>query len=310
MANNNAEALSKKKKIKETRGDTILNVITSIILIFVIVVVGYPVIYVISCSFSASSALEAGRVILWPVEPSLEAYDFVMQYKQVWVGFRNSVLYTVCDVFLQMTMTVLVAYPLSRRNFQGRAFYTMAFYMTTRVSAGLIPVFILKCDLGLFNNVWAVILSGSVSVSHILILRTAFTSSIPGELFDSAMIDGANHFQCMIKIAVPLAKATMSVLILYCIVGQWNEYFTSMIYLRDNRLYPLQLVLRPIMTAASSIGTMDVGEMSAASQNQAKNGLENVRYALIVISTVPVLVAYFVVQKYFKGGVMMGSVKG
>lgn len=310
MANNNAEALSKKKKIKETRGDTILNVITSAILIFVIIVVGYPVIYVISCSFSASSALEAGRVILWPVEPSLEAYDFVMQYKQVWVGFRNSVLYTVCDVFLQMTMTILVAYPLSRRNFQGRAVYTMIFYMTTRVSAGLIPQFILKSDMGLFNNVWAVILSGSVSVSHILILRTAFTTSIPGELFDSAMIDGANHFQCMIKIAVPLAKATMSVLILYCIVGQWNEYFTSMIYLRDNRLYPLQLVLRPIMTAASSIGTMDVGEMSSASQEQAKNGLENVRYALIVISTVPVLCAYFVVQKYFKGGVMMGSVKG
>ena len=310
MANNNAEALSKKKKIKETRGDTILNVITSAILIFVIIVVGYPVIYVISCSFSASSALEAGRVILWPVEPSLEAYDFVMQYKQVWVGFRNSVLYTISDVFLQMTMTILVAYPLSRRNFQGRAVYTMIFYLTTRVSAGLIPQFILKCDMGLFNNVWAVILSGSVSVSHILILRTAFTTSIPGELFDSAMIDGANHFQCMIKIAVPLAKATMSVLTLYCIVGQWNEYFTSMIYLRDNRLYPLQLVLRPIMTAASSIGTMDVGEMSSASQEQAKNGLENVRYALIVISTVPVLCAYFVVQKYFKGGVMMGSVKG
>ena len=299
-----------KKKIKESTGDIILNVITAIILVFVIIVVGYPVLYVISCSFSSSSALEAGRVILWPVEPTLEAYRFVMQYKQVWVGFRNSVFYTVCDVFLQMTMTLLVAYPLSRQSFQGRGVYTMVFYMSTRISAGMIPGFILKCDLGLFDNIWAVLISGSVSVSHILIMRTAIKSNIPNELFDSAMIDGANHFQCLFKLAIPLTKATMSVLILYCIVGQWNEYFTSMLYLRRKELYPLQLVLRPIMTAASTIGTMDVGEMNATAQKQAKEGLENVRYALILISTVPVLLAYFVVQKYFKGGVMMGSVKG
>ncbi len=298
------------KKIKDTTGDTILNVITSAILIAVIIVVGYPVIYVISCSFSSSSALEAGRVVLWPVDPSIEAYRFVMQYKQVWVGFRNSIFYTVCDVFLQMTMTLLVAYPLSRPNFQGRGIYTMIFYMSTRVSAGMIPGFILKCDLGLFDNIWAVIISGSVSVSHILIMRTAIKSNIPGELFDSAMIDGASHFQCLIKLVVPLAKATMSVLILYCIVGQWNEYFTSMLYLRRKELYPLQLVLRPIMTAASTIGTMEVGDMNATAQKQASEGLENVRYALILISTVPVLLAYFVVQKYFKGGVMVGSVKG
>ena len=305
-----ANALLKRKKIKESTGDTILDIFTAVILFAVIIIVGYPVLYVISCSFSSSSALEAGSVILWPVSPTLEAYKFVMQYQQVWVGFRNSVLYTICDVFLQMTMTLLVAYPLSRQNFQGRAVYTMIFYMSTRVSAGMIPGFILKCDLGLFNNVWAVIISGSVSVGHILIMRTAIKSNIPGELFDSAMIDGANHFQCLVKLAIPLTKATMSVLILYCIVGQWNEYFTSMLYLRDNRLYPLQLVLRPIMTAASTIGTMDVGDMSATAQKQAREGLENVRYALIIISTVPVLLAYFVVQKYFKGGVMMGSVKG
>ena len=299
-----------KNKIQETTGDKILNIITAIILFAVIIIVGYPVIYVISCSFSSSSALEAGRVVLWPVNPTLKAYDFVMQYKQVWVGFRNSVLYTTWEVFFHMTITLLVAYPLSRPNFQGRGFYTMLFYMSTRISAGMIPGFILKCNLGLFNNVWAVMISGALSISHILILRTAIKSNIPGELFDAAMIDGANHFQCMVKLAVPLTKATLSVLILYTIVGQWNEYFTSMLYLRDKELYPLQLVLRPIMTAASTIGTMDVGEMSALAQQQAREGLENVRYALIIISTVPVLVAYFVVQKYFKGGVMMGSVKG
>ena len=303
-------------KINESAGDKILNTITNIILVLLILIVGYPILYVISCSFTKTDALSAGLVVLWPVDVngnfsiSLEAYDFVLKYKAVWTGFRNSVFYTVCDVFLQMTMTILVAYPLSRRSFQGRSIYTMIFYMSTRVSAGLIPGFILKCDLGLFDNIWAVLISGSVSVSHILILRTCFQTAIPGELFDSAMIDGANHFTCVTKIALPLAKATLSVLILYCIVGQWNEYFTSMLYLRDQKLYPLQLVLRPIMQAATAMGQMDTADMNAAAREQANSGLENVRYALIVISSAPVIAAYFVVQKYFKGGVMMGSVKG
>ena len=307
-------------KIHDSFGDKLLNLdrnfITGTILVLIILIVGYPILYVISCSFTSTEALSAGLVVLWPVDTqgkfaiSLEAYDFVMQYKAVWTGFRNSIFYTVCDVLLQMTMTILVAYPLSRRSFQGRSIYTMIFYMSTRISAGLIPSFILKCDLGLFDNIWAVLISGSVSVSHILILRTCFQTAIPGELFDSAMIDGANHFRCVTKIALPLAKATLSVLVLYCIVGQWNEYFTSMLYLRDANLYPLQLVLRPLMQAATAVGQMDTANMTAAAQAQAQSGLENVRYALIVISSAPVIAAYFVVQKYFKGGMMVGSVKG
>ena len=297
-------------KLRESTGDAILNVLTGVVLVLLILVVGYPCIYVISCSFSDPAALQAGKVVLWPVDPCLNAYEFVMQYKQVWAGFRNSIFYTVCDVFLQMTMTIMVAYPLSRRNYQGRGFITFIFYMSTRIGAGMIPGFILKCNLGLFDNIWAVLISGSISVSHILILRTAFQTGIPGDLFDAAMIDGANHFQSVFKIALPLAKATLSVLILYCIVGQWNEYFTSMLYLRDENLYPLQLVLRPIMTAANASSAMDVSQMTSASQEMAEKGLDNVRYALIVISSTPPVLAYFVVQKYFKGGVMMGSVKG
>lgn len=300
----------KNTKIHDTLGDRILNWITGIVLVVITIVVGYPIIYVISCSFSSSAALESGLVILWPVDFTMRAYEFVMAYKQVWVGFRNSIFYTICDVFMQMTMTICVAYPISRRYFGPRKFYTMLFYMSTRISAGLIPTFILKCNLGLFDNIWAVLLAGSIGISHILILRTAINSSIPGDLFDAAMIDGANHFQSIFNIVLPLTKATLSVLILYCIVGQWNEYFTSMIYLRDTRLYPLQLVLRPIMTAATAAGQMDVSSMNAAYVDQANQGLENVRYALIIISSAPVIIAYFIVQKYFKGGVMMGSVKG
>lgn len=295
-------------KIRESRGDGVLNLITGTLLLLVILIVGYPCVYVISCSFSNPTALQAGRVVLWPVEPCVDAYEFVLQYKQVWIGFRNSIFYTVCAVFLQMTMIILTAYPLSRRYYQGRSFITFVFYIATRFSAGIIPLFILKSKLGLYDNIWAIIFSGTLDVSHILILRTAFQTGIPNDLFDAAMIDGANHFQSLVKIALPLAKATLSVLILYIIVGQWNEYFNSMIYLQNPNLYSLQLVLRPIMTAASA-ASGQFGSSSAA-QQMANGGLDHVRYALIVISSAPPIAAYFVVQKYFKGGVMMGSVKG
>lgn len=296
-------------KIKESLGDRVLNFVIGIVLVLVTLIVGYPLVYVISCSFSSSAALEVGSVILWPVDFTLRAYEFVLAYKQVWVGFRNSVMYVVLDVAWSMTTTILMAYPLSRAYLQGRKFYTMFFYMTTRFGAGLIPLFILKCDMGLYDNILAVLVTGGLAITNMLILRTAINSSIPGELHDAVMIDGANHFQTVFRLVLPLTKATLSVLVLYAIVGQWNEYFNSMIYLQNNQLFPLQLVLRPIMTAASNAG-MDVSNMSSIYQDQANQGLENVRYALIIISTVPVVTAYFFVQKYFKGGVMMGSVKG
>ena len=303
------KANKKLSKINETGGDKIFNLITSIILLAVIIIVGYPIIFLISSSFSSTPALQAGRVILWPVEFTLQGYEFVLNYRQVWVGYRNSIFYTFMGVIFTMASTIVAAYPLSKRTFQGRNKYMLIFYLTTLFGAGMIPTFILKTNLGLYDSIWAVLLQGTVSVSHIIILRTAFASSIPGELFDAATIDGASDFQCLMKIALPLAKATLSVLVLYIIVGAWNEYFTSMIYLQNTELHPLQLVLRPIMTAAASVN-MDVSEMNSAMQDMAEGGLDQVRYALIMIATVPPLIAYFVVQKSFKGGVMVGSVKG
>lgn len=305
-----AKALAKHRKIKDSFGDRVLNIITSILLVLVIIIVGYPILFVVSSSFSSSAAVESGKVFLWPVEFSTNAYQFVLQYKSVWLGFRNTLFYTVFGVILDMVICVLVAYPLSRPDLQGKQMYFMIFYMTTRIGAGLIPNFLLRCDLGMYNTLWAVLFPGTVSVGNILIMRTAIKSNIPGELFDAAMIDGSSHFQCMLKLAVPLTKATMSVLILYCIVAHWNEYFNHMIYLRDNELWPLQLVLRPIMIAASAAGAMDMSQVSSSTASMADKGLEAVRYALIVVSTVPILVVYAVVQKSFKGGVMLGSVKG
>lgn len=305
------KATKKLSKINQSAGDHVFNVITSAVLILLTLIVGYPVWYVIVASFSSSTALQSGAVVAWPVDATIDAYKFVAGYKMVWSGYKMSLWYTFSGVLMTMAATILTAYPLSKRNYQGRNGFMLYFYITTLFGAGLIPTFLVKMNLGLYNNIWAIMLQGTVAVGHIIILRTAFASSIPGELFDAAKIDGANDFQCLFKIAMPLAKATLSVLVLYIIVGAWNEYFTSMIYLDGTKkhLWPLQLVLKSIMIASDG-AKMDTSEMSASAKDGASDGFEAVRYALIVISTAPPLIAYFVVQKAFKGGVMVGSVKG
>lgn len=295
------------KKIKRTVGDSFLELLTSLILILIIIVVGYPVIYVISASVSSASALQSGRVLFLPVEPNLDGYKFVLQYKQVWIGYRNTIFYTVVGTCITMFLQILCAYPISRPSFKARSVYTKIILVTMLVHAGMVPTFLIKTALGMYNTVWAVLLAACISAHNVFILRTSFRSSIPQDLFDAAAIDGANEFQCLWKIAIPLAKATISVVTLYAIVGCWNDYFNAMIYLRDENLFPLQLFLRTILTSNK---TIDVSEMGSSSQAAAQNAAEQIRYALIVISTVPVLVAYAVVQKYFKTGVMIGSVKG
>ena len=248
----------KRTKIRESFGDSVLLAVTTIILLAVLIIVGYPVLYVISSSFSSNKALNAGRVILFPVDPSLASYKFVFQYTVVWNGFKMTVFYTVVGVIITMLMQILCAYPLSKRSYQGRGLLMMVFFVTTMVGAGMIPTLLLRSAMGLRNNVWAVILAGIMSVHNMIILRTCFRNSIPGELYDAAAIDGANDFQTLFQIAFPLAKATLSVLTLYCIVGQWNEYFTAMIYLRDARYYPLQLVLRTIVMDSNIVNSLSI----------------------------------------------------
>lgn len=297
-----------RNKIRNSRGDSMLQFVTNAILVAVLILVAYPVIYVISCSFSGTNALMGGRVLLWPVDFSTKGYEFVLQYKQVWIGYRNSIFYTVLGVSITMFLNILSAYPLSRPELRGRKGILIFFYITTLVSAGMIPTFIVKTKLGLFDTIWAVVLAGALGVQHVIILKTAFSQTVPSELYDAAAIDGANHMQIMCSIALPLTKSTLAVLALYSAVGCWNEYFNSMIYLRSEELYPLQLFLRNILTAAESIDTNGIS--SSAMLQQAAEGTKQVQYALIVISTVPLVALYFLAQKNFEKGIMIGSVKG
>lgn len=301
--------MSKKKKTKFKRrfSDKMVYSFTTMMLILVIIAVGYPVLYVISSSFSGASAVNSGQVFLWPVQFTLENYRFVMKYEAVWRGFKNTLFVTGISLVMKLFLTVCCAYPLSKTKYQGVKLMTTVFFITMMFSAGLIPMFLVKSSLGLVGSRWAVILSGTLSVSNMLILRTAF-KGVPKDLYDAAEIDGASDIQTLYHVGLPLVKATLSVLVLYSLVGSWNEYFNSMIYLRDKALYPLQLVLRTIMMGAESLDMTNVNNSQMI--QQANSGIEGIKYALIVISTVPVLVIYMALQKAFKGGVMVGSLKG
>ena len=299
-----------KNKIIETKGDRVLQAATTIFLLLILVIVGYPVIYVLSCSISSSESLRGGRIYFLPMDPTLAGYKFVFNYKAVWVGYRNTIFYTVFGVIITMFMQIVAAYPLSRPNYQGRNMLMKIFFLTTMFGAGLIPTYMVKSSLGMVNTVWAVLLASVVGVSDVIILRTAFRSSIPGELYDAAAIDGASDVQTMVQIALPLVKATLSVLVLYSAVGCWNDYFNAMIYLRNEGFYPLQLFLRTILTGAQQIKNDSASGGGSVAMQQAAEGAEQIQFAMIVVATVPVLIFYFIVQKYFEKGVMVGSVKG
>ena len=287
--------------------DRMFNIlVTTIVTIFVISIL-YPLIYVVSSSFSSGAAVTEGRVLLWPVEFSLAGYKMVFHYKSIWLGYANTIFYTVGKTILGLFYTVLAAYVLSRKNFQAWGFFSMLFIIPMWISGGLIPSYILVSDLGLINSRWGYVIMTSLSATNMILMRTYFQTAIPGELLESAKMDGITDIGYLIKVALPLAKPVLSVITLYEIVGEWNNYVGPMIYLRPTHLHPLQLTLRRILEASQLDMTM-VGDAGMASQ-MAQAG-DVIKYALIVVSTVPMLCLFPFVQKFFDKGVMMGALKG
>ena len=296
-------------KIKRNRSwdDKILYATTDIILLLLLLVVGYPIVYVLSCSFSSGTAVSTGQVLLWPVAPTIQGYKIIFGYKAVWLGFKNTIFYTVVGTLLNMFLSVLAAYPLSRPNYQGRKVATTMFTITMMFSAGIIPKYLLMSNLGLTNTRWALILGAAISTYNMIIIRTYFQNSIPGELIEAARIDGCSEMRTLWSIVLPLSKAVLAVVTLYYAVSHWNSYFSAMIYLRDRDLQPLQMVLRNILSV-SKIDTSEIEDPELLAQLIGAADL--VKYALIVVSSAPIIAAYPLVQKFFKKGVMIGSVKG
>lgn len=287
--------------------DKLLYTVTTILMVLLIIVVSYPIIYVLSCSFSSGEAVSSGKVVLFPVEPSLTGYKLVFRYRQIWVGYGNTIFYTVVGTMLNVVITTMVAYPLSRKNFQGRNIYMTFFLITMFFTGGIIPNYILRVKLHLVNTRFALLLTGIISTYNMIVMRTFFQNSIPYELFEAARIDGITDIQYLFKVVIPLSKAIFAVITLYYAVGHWNAYFNAMLYLRERDLFPLQLILRDILNS----GQMDLSQISDSQLlKDLQAAYDLMKYSLIVVSCVPILIAYPFVQKYFEKGVLIGSVKG
>lgn len=297
----------KKNRIDLCLSDRIMQAIVYALMLLLILIILYPLIYVVSSSFSSGEAVSTGKVLLWPVEFSLQGYKAVFAYQQVWVGYRNTIFYTVVGTLLNLTLTIMAAYPLSRKNFQFRNFYMTLFLIIMFFSGGIIPNYILMTKLHLTNTRWSLILSGSISVYNMIIMRTYFQNNIPNELLEAAKIDGITDIGYLLKVVLPLSKSILAVITLYYAVSHWNSYFNAMLYLRDESLYPLQLVLRSIL----NVGKIDLSQITDAEIIKQMRGLSDLmKYSLIIISSAPIIIAYPFVQKFFEKGVMIGSVKG
>lgn len=299
-------AIEKKKKIHETTGDNIFNVVNTIILSVAFLVVLYPLIYILSSSFSSPQAVSSGRVVLWPVDLSLRGYEEVFSYDTVVTGFLNTFFYTIVGTCVNMIMTVLAAYPLSRKTLPGRRVLNFLFMFTMIFNGGLIPAYILNTNLGLVNTRWVMIIPLALSVYNVTICRSFFQSSIPEEMIEAAQVDGASHFRILVQLVLPLSKSVLAVLVLYYAVGHWNQYFQAFIYLSNRDLFPLQIILRDILILNSVNNQITDPQLMAAKQGMA----DLIKYSLIVISTGPFMLLYPFIAKHFVQGVMIGSVKG
>ncbi len=301
--------VKKKAKTNYSISDILFYIVVYGILIFALVAVAYPLIYVVSASFSSPAAVSSGRVVLWPVQPTLLAYETVINYKNIWIGYQNSIFYMVVGTVFALVFNTMAAFPLSRKEFIGRRFFTLVLAVTMYVSGGLVPTYLLISSLHLLDTIWVMIIPTATSVWHIIMIRTYFTNSVPEELYEAGQLDGCSDIGFMLRILVPLSGPIIAVIALYTAVSIWNAYFNAMIYLTKQELYPLQLFLRNILTIGDSINLEEAEENIEELQNLI--GLSNLmRYAVIVVASVPVMLIYPFVQRFFVKGVVVGSVKG
>lgn len=290
--------------LRDSRGDKIFRFFNGLFLLLLAAIVLYPVYFIIIASFSDPDAVLAGKVVLWPVDINLDGYIKIMERTDVWLGYRNTIVYTLLTVVLSLLVTIPAGWALSRKNLPGKKFLMMYFIIPMFFGGGLIPFYNVMSNLGLINTIWAIVLPSILSVWNLFMTKTFFESSIPNGLIEAAKIDGAGHFRTFTSVVLPLAKAIMAVMALYYAVGQWNSYFNAMIFLQDESLYPLQLVLKEILIASES--TVGGSGETILQQYRLANQL---KYVSVIVSSVPVLMLYPFVQKYFAQGVMIGSLK-
>ncbi|MDR6553439.1 putative aldouronate transport system permease protein [Paenibacillus qinlingensis] len=292
---------------KQTKSDTLLDFAIYIALSFVLLITLYPLIFILSASISNPVDVLQGKVWLWPKGLNFEAYTRVFQNKDIIVGFRNTIIFTVLGTAFNLLMTTLGAYPLSRKDLFGRNKILLFFTLTMFFSGGLIPTYLVIKQLGLFNSPLVMIIPGAVTVWNLIIMKTYFQTSIPYELQEAAFIDGCSNTKVLTKVILPLSLPIVAVMVLFYGVGHWNAFFNALIYLNDRSMFPLQLILREILIQNQMQDMLNSGVEISEKQLMM---VESIKYSVIVVSSIPVLLLYPLLQRYFVKGVMIGAIKG
>jgi putative aldouronate transport system permease protein len=299
-------ARKRPSRIRESFGDRLFLFVVYVFLTVVLLIVLYPLVFVVSSSFSSPLAVSSGRVWLWPVDFSLRGYQVAFSNPQIITGYANSLYYTIFGTLISVTLTVLIAYPLSRRTLWGRNTLMLFIVFTMIFSGGLIPTYLVVQNLGLLNTRWALLIPQAVAAWQVIIARTFFQVSIPEELAEAAELDGCSDLRFLWSVVLPLSKPIIAVLVLMYAVGQWNAYFDALLYLKSADLHPLQLVLRSILI----LNTTTSGSMEASAMVERQQMADLLKYSLIVVGSLPVLLIYPFAQRYFVRGMLIGSLKG
>jgi len=296
------------KKSRKIGSDKIIEIMILLFIIVCVVIVLYPLYYVVIASLSDPYDVYAGKTFLFPSNFTLEGYIKVFQEKAIATGYLNSIFYTIVGTVFTTAMVLMTAYPLSKPELPGRKGIMVFYVITMYLSGGLIPTYLVVAKTGLMDSMWSLILPGAVSVFNVIVTRTYFETSIPKEMYEAAKVDGCSNIGTFIKIALPLAKPIVAVMVIFAMVAFWNDWFTSLLYINDKSKYPLQLVLRQVLiqsqASANSMSGMDGGYAAA------NRVTELIKFSSMVVGAVPMLIAYPFVQKYFEKGFMVGAVKG
>lgn len=288
--------------------DIVFRLILFVLCVLIFLMIAYPLYFIIIASVSDSTLVSTGKVLFFPKGVSLFGYQEIFKDSRIWVGYRNTIVYTLLGTFVNLLFTLPAAYVLSRKEFVARRALMLMFVITLFFNGGLIPTYLLIKGLHLTNTMWVFILPFSVNVFNLIIARTFFETSLPSELYEAAAMDGCSHFKFFIQVALPLSKALISVIGLYYLVAHWNDFFTALIYIRKNELQPLQIILRDILLSNQVFagGAGVGGDAGGYAQRYA----DQIKYGVIIVSTLPVLILYPFIQKYFEKGVLIGSIKG
>ncbi|MFC6315528.1 carbohydrate ABC transporter permease [Lapidilactobacillus achengensis] len=300
--------------IKDTKADRVFKVFLYIFIFLAVAIVVYPLVYIISASISSPQSVNSGAMWFFPKDITWEGYGVILKYKDIWRGYGMTIFYTVTGTLVSLILTIPCAYAISRPDFSGKKWFTSFMLVTMFLNGGLIPTYLLIRNMGMIDTVWAIILPGAASVYNIVVTRSFFQSSVPWEMQEAAKIDGASDFQIFFKIVLPLSAPIIAVMALFYGVGIWNSYFSALVYLQNKALYPLQMVLRQILVLQDMQQGAATGANVTASAAQAAYDKATlaaiIKYGVMIVSSLPVIIVYPFLQRFFVKGVLIGSLKG